>query len=257
MIRASLLAAWLLLLPAGAQALVFSDLGSGQDPIPSGWSHLDFTAEGRIGNAATSPGSAWSGTHEMDVGRNTSGQMSVGNFKWLNHATYAFELAFDGTAASWTMDKGGADERRIEYSTYGSLAGFDGLLFRLRANPGGGDQLTLSDLSLNSTAVGALPFTWGPGASDASNYWLGLSGAGNLAAGFSLAGKIRFDWAADAALPSNSQLAFQVKGADAEDVPVVPEPGTMALLATGLAAAGLARRRSRRVPAETPDSAPN
>lgn len=234
--------------PLHAGALVWQDFGAGVDPYPAGWSALNFTAEGRIGNAATSPGSAWSGTHEIDVGRNTSGTMTTGQFAWQNRQSYLFELAFDGTTARWTMDKGGASQRSITYSSYGSLAGFDALAFRLRVSPDGGDKLTISDLALNSTALTASPLLWAPGSGQAADRWWGVSDAGNLASGFTLTGRATFDWRNDSSKPGNSNLAFQIKGADAPDVDVnpIPEPGTIALLGGGLLGLGGVIRRRRR-----------
>jgi hypothetical protein len=239
--RAFVVAFLLCTFPHVAHALIWSDLGAG---LADGWTHRSFVAEGQIGTAATSPGSAWSGAHEADVGKGTSGSYTTHQFRWSDRAWYNFELRFDGDTATWTMDKGGAQERSASYSAFNPFGEFDGLTFRLRASDGTGNRISLRDITLNSVAVGSGTISWQPPSGSSDNHYWALSDTGSLSSGFVLGGQVQFDWS-NSHRPRDSQLSFYIKGADAPDTPPIPEPGTLTMLGMGVAGFAAMRRRKQ------------
>jgi hypothetical protein len=244
MLKALALLLPILALPLQADALIWSDFGGGVDPIPPGWTTEAFVAQARVGNAAASPGSAFAGTHEFLMGRDRISDYTVGQYRWLNHTSYAFELAFDGTDATFTIGEVGREGSSVRHSTRPDLADFNAIGFRLRSAPGGGDRVSLSNLSFNAADLGLSPISWSPLAHESNNRWWGLSDVGSLSRGFTLAGQIRWDWDMASERPTGSQLAVDFVGAHAPDAtPPIPEPGTLALLGTGILGFATALRR--------------
>lgn len=110
-------------------------------------------------------------------------------------------------------------------------------------DPAGGGSLELRDLYLDGLE---LPAIGGPG----SRRW-SVSGQ-DFGQGFTLAGRLFLDGAFP---PGDAESALRIRVAaedegglmapDGETTPVVPEPGTMALLGTGLLGSALFVRRRR------------
>ncbi|MFA9461806.1 choice-of-anchor W domain-containing protein [Thiohalorhabdus methylotrophus] len=219
-----------------------------------GYSALPFVAEGRIGGP---------GTFEMDVGSDTSGDFSTGEHDWPMGDPEPFSLAFDGTTATWSIGEGdnvitsiiGADS--VSYDSFGDLEGFNSLLIRA-ATPGSGTEVALTDMalygaddingpldasSINGNGLPDFINNYDSHAADPDRLvkWMGISNDLDLADGFYLTGEVAMDWPTGNK-PSQSNLAFQIKGANHTNE--VPVPGTSALLAGGLLGFwGFSRRR--------------
>ncbi|SCY66009.1 choice-of-anchor W domain-containing protein [Thiohalorhabdus denitrificans] len=185
-----------------------------------GYSALPFVAEGRIGGP---------GTHELDVGSNTAGDYDSADHEWGNGPFETFDLNWDGEDAQWKV---GDDS--TTYSDFDSLNDFNSLLIRT-ATPGAGTEVAFEDVTLNGSPVPGLSFsnTYDTDAADSDRLvkWMGMYDAGDLAQGFNLSGSVAMSWP-EGEKPSQSNLAFQVKGANHANE--VPAPATGALLLGGL-----------------------
>lgn len=220
----------------GAHAADVQDLGAGF--ADDGWSEIGFVAEGRIGS--NSVGGA---TFEYDLGPNTgSTAKDEGELFWGNGVGHDFTLTFNGSDATFAIeggqDSGGAaGDDTLEY-TFGALpSSFNALMLRIGTGDNG--NITLSDLKLDGGTLGAGGYSFGPDASQFSNYW-GITGLDTN--NFTITGTAAMSWTGTA--PKNSNLSFQFKGANA---PVeVPMPATLALLGMGLAGLGAAAAWRRR-----------
>lgn len=200
---------------------------SADDFSVDGYSLLDFQAEGRIGGP---------GTFEIDVGRDTAGAFDTDDHDWPKGDPESFTLDYDGSSAVWNV---GGDE--VDYPIK-SPSGFNSLLIRT-ATPYSGTEVAFSNMELDGKEIGDYSNNHDSDASDSDRLvkWLGVHNDLDLGSGFELTGDVAMDWPQESK-PSQSNLAFQIKGANrAQEVPV---PATAALLAGGLLAWGVGRRRS-------------
>lgn len=175
-----------------------------------------FVAEGRIGNNATN------GTHEVDLGKDTSSPFALGQVVWVNGASNQFIISYD--------PKAGANQK-LSFSIAGKtlyfdpVGQFDDLYLRAKGTTTSTMKLdslqlkTGNDISFSAINDSSYSLT-GSGGIDVLQIY-NISSA--LSTGFTLKGYATLFWSGSA--PSNSNLAFQVKG-----VASAPEPGSMAMV---------------------------
>ncbi|RIK62675.1 MAG: hypothetical protein DCC65_17055 [Planctomycetota bacterium] len=175
--------------------------------------------ESRIGNNAAN------GTWELAVWQQggVGTPVDTDQKSWTNGLDTAFSLQYDGVN-SVTYTVGGTT---VTWSGLGG--GFTDIFIRTRSATD--STLTLSGLDLDGLAIGNLVSS-GNGDVD----YIRIRNMGMDFGAFTLTGTQNFAWAG--AQPSNSALAYQIKLTN-----VIPEPGTLSLLAVG--GLGLLRRRRR------------
>jgi hypothetical protein len=156
-----------------------------------------LVAEGRIGN------NALNGTHELDLGQDTGAPATTANLVWPNGTPVEFSLSFDAGAGMATFEMGG---RTL---TYLPLTGFTDVFVRTRA-VNAGITILIDQLVLDGEIVTDQSSAIGSGLDI-----LRIRG-GSLGDGFVLTGRATFSWGAG--VPSQSQLAFQVKVGAPSDV---------------------------------------
>ncbi|HKJ88943.1 MAG TPA: choice-of-anchor W domain-containing protein, partial [Gammaproteobacteria bacterium] len=209
----------------------------------NGYTLKPFVAEGRIGGP---------GTHEIDVGTNTasSSDFDAANHNWPRNETEPFSLTWDGTTATFTVGGGNGDLApsslggdTVSYSSFGDLHGFNSLLIRT-ATPYSGTQVAFSNMQLNGKSLPDYTNNYNMDAtqSDRLVKWLGIPHAGPLHKGFTLTGDVAMNWPSENK-PSQSNLAFQIKGAHTTHQ--VPVPGTGVLVVGGMLAFWQAGRRRK------------
>lgn len=214
--------------------------GDGSDvwSVPGFDTEIGFVAEGRIGHPEQ--------TFELKVGpdTHTPGGEREADYEWVNGDWADFTLDFDGTDVSWTL--GGVS---IDYTFSSSINNFNSLVMRA-ATPGADTSVVFDDLTLDGVSLGAFSNIWNEDAQDSGRQvnWLAIEQAGDLGAGFNLTGSVALSWGSDR--PTQSNLAFQIKGADGpvlidtrQNATGVPEPATLALLGIGVIGLGFASRR--------------
>mgnify|MGYP006286917279 CR=1 FL=1 len=182
-----------------------------------------FVAEGRIG-ALGGPR-----TFELDLGETTAAPHVQADFPWQNGVTESFSLDYSNVSGMADFTVG---DTTLSYSPTIPFS----LIFIRTAAYKDGSSVLLEDLVLDGVAVGDVSHAV---SGTQTKDILAISGA-ELTDGFSLTGDVTMSWGA--IVPQNSQLAFQIK---VDDPAPIPEPGTMALLAAGIAGlcTGAIRRR--------------
>lgn len=244
LLRLMAAAVLLLFVPGGYAAMIyFSD-----DPGKAGWiTHLGIVAEGRIGDTVTGGGS--NRTFEIGTGLNTweSSAFDSANYLWPNALPSPLVFAFDGREASFSIGSAEVQWNDFSLAPFGTdpEIDFDGLAIRARTPDNTG--ILFSDLDLDGESLGNFFHSPMP----ISRYLLVDAGY-DLSTGFTLQGNVTLFWNSSVE-PRNSELAFQISGADApltdseqltRREKMVPIASTMALILPALA--GLVGWRWRR-----------
>jgi hypothetical protein len=212
---ALLLGLWIPLKPAFAATIQTQHIT--QTALSTVESSLNtaFVAEGRIGNNASN------GTHELALGKDTSSPFATGQVVWVNGASSQFIITYD--------PKAGANQK-LAFSIAGKtlyfdpVGQFDDLYLRAKGTTTATMKLdslqlkTGNDISFSAVNDSAYSLT-GSGGIDVLQIY-NISSA--LSTGFTLKGYATLFWSGST--PSNSQLAFQVKG-----IASAPEPGSVAI----------------------------
>ncbi|MEM7725570.1 MAG: choice-of-anchor W domain-containing protein [Cyanobacteria bacterium P01_A01_bin.45] len=182
-----------------------------------------FVAEGRIGN------NQFNGDRELGINTAKGVPVAQGQFTWGNSSVYNFVLEYTGSKVNYFLD--GNLLSSEDFS--GSVTD---IFFRTRAATD--SQISLSDLTFNSTQIGKLS-SQGTNGSDVD--YLQIS---NISSSFTITGLASLSWNVNK--PNNSQLAYQIK-VGTSPIKSVPEPATIsAVLLAGLAGLGLGKKSQKK-----------
>jgi hypothetical protein len=189
---------------------VFGDDNGGGDIQANGpsdgWNgpgDLIWQAEGRFGNNDT--GNPLSGDWEVGVGNNTQSSTQSDNTQndWESGTAVPFSVDYDGTSATFTVNG-----NSVPY-TVGSVTNTADLnIIAGKVSAGAGDNVELTSLELNSTPISPSSLT-DTDDSDASYLVIGSE---DLSGGFTLTGRVEFNWSSGDT--AGSRPAFQVQVRD-------------------------------------------
>ena len=214
--------------PLAANAASFSKVATDQEMIEL-MEDLAFVAEGRMGN------NGMNGDHELNFHGgnpfNESETQDQTNFVWTKGQTYDFKLDYTASTGLTKFFVDGVEKLSYDFSD-----DFSDIFIRTRATKKGSSAL-FDNIFLNGEALnGASSFASGD---DDGLDILRISGLSDET-DFSLTGESTFDWGS--IVPTNSNLAFQIKVADVESTST-PEPTVIFGLGLASAGMGLLRRR--------------
>lgn len=210
---AFIFASAMVLAPFGASAM------SGSDPVTvtegTGFptaDTLNWQAEGRIGNAASS--NPLSGDWELGVGTNTQNPetSSMEQFAWKSNQAEPFTVTYEGGSTA-TFTVGGTS---TEFDV-GEVSDTADLYVFGKRSPG---FTVVNNLKLDGQQIDG---SISPGFNDTDGDNLKISGS-NLSDGFTLTGDVRLTFLNGQSFsPSGSALAFQVQVRGDEVVDEAPE----------------------------------
>lgn len=191
--------------------------------------NLAFVAEGRIGN------NTGGGTHELNFhGINENNPTAtLGNeahFTWESGVSTVFKLMYDATTRNISYQVGNTVLNSIANNNAVS-----DIFIRARATVSD-TSIAIANLVFNGTSLSQSLAIGGTSNWSDSMEYLRISGVTDS---FTLEGTSLMSWGNT--LPTNSNLAYQIKVGNAE---AVPEP--LSILGLGLGASGLALMKKRR-----------
>jgi len=189
---------------------------------------LAFVAEGRIGN------NAMNGTHELNFHgtnlANPTATSAEANNVWTSGLPTVFKLMYDATTRNISYQVGNTILQSIANNNLVS-----DIFIRTRATVSE-SSIAIANLVFNGTSISqSLAIAGTSNWSDSMEY-LRIS---DVTDSFTLEGTSIMSWGNN--LPTNSNLAYQIKVGNAE---AVPEP--LSMLGLGFGASGLAFLKKRR-----------